>query len=341
MEDPVDSEVRRKIDEFGENMKKIFPNYKGIPVQGARGNFRIDHFDSNKKYKGSKYFYSPKKILFIHYTSIDSMLSILKLKKIRLFSLSAMDDVKELSYARNIIMGEKGMREEEEEKMKENRFAFSFCDYEVEKNEKSLRMWKEYGHDGYGCGIVFKIDTTQMENWTNFHLSKIYYDPKKLEPIKNAYKEYHDMQRSSDGTTISGFEDIIVSLYGFHKNPIFNYEREIRLLYVHQDFFNEKIFPYFIRGKKTSFIEFDLGYQDVRNEKANTISSDENRKKLISLPCSKPNINIANIVFGYRLTESDRRILTQLLLHYDPQENTNEGRIEARQSTLTKYYEKL
>jgi hypothetical protein len=339
MEDSLDSELREKIDKLSKSIIKIFPNYGGIPG-GEMGDginpirsFKIDHIDNNRRYKDSKYYFTKHK-LGIHYTSIDALFSILRSKKLRLHSLSGMDDIKELSYARNIIVGKNEIEQEKEKKGQ--RYIFSFCDYQLEEDADSLALWREYGDDGYGCGIVFSIDTNTMDKWENYHFSKIFYKEKDLEPIRTAYNEYLKINNHQN-TRVFGFEDIIVSLYGFHKSPIFDYEKELRLLYVHRDdyinTFNESSFPYFKNGKDTSCIELDLGHKSMCYR---TMDMPEQRKELLSR--IKPDITIAKIIFGYRLTKADASILTKQIVGY-ARELPNGEKIKVGSSPITKYYQ--
>jgi hypothetical protein len=173
-----------------------------------------------------------------------------------------------------------------------------------------------------------------MDKWENFHLSEIYYKKKALEPIKDAYNEYHKIN-NSDSVKVSGFEDIVVSLYGFHKSPIYNYEQEIRLLYVHRNdyinTFNEVIFPHVRNNKKTGFVELDLAYKNICLE-----LQKENPTRRQILPLIKPNITISKIVLGYRHTDNSKNIISTQMASYDEYPNK---RIPLSISTLIKYYQ--
>ncbi|MBK7853981.1 MAG: hypothetical protein IPJ79_02925 [Bacteroidetes bacterium] len=87
-------------------------------------------------YKGSPYYYSDSRKL-IHFTSNQKLISILRDKKIRLYSLAGMDDNDEFLCSYKNILG-KPVDDYFSNEIKKMIYCLSLCDYNHEGTEKSL-----------------------------------------------------------------------------------------------------------------------------------------------------------------------------------------------------------
>lgn len=301
------------IDYFISNVLKPFlPNaryasagYFG-PAESTRASqINMDLAYSNEINVGSKYFYNGK-YSFVHYTSIPSLLSILKDKKIRLYNLFGMDDKEEFEIPLNY--SNKKLSDYEIKEIKKRIFCFSMCQTEIERKEESLPQWRSYAQDGQGVGIVFSFNKKNANDWVHFMLSKVYYHTKSLDTflqVENLYNEF----RTKYDLTISNFDEIFYRYFAFHKSRIYNSEKEVRLIYCqgfHQ--YNEPQIKVDVTrtNKKTSYVELDLEW-----------SWDEKTKEFITKQGIEPKnvrpiVTIDKIIFGYRLSNAAKWDLSEV-----------------------------
>ncbi len=139
------------------------------------------YYDSNYYYKGQNQ--------FIHFTKYDSCKAILKSKEFRLNSLDIMDDKLEVSYLHNIFKY-LGLSEYPSSYLKRNLYALSLCNYDVEEKEESLNMWRDYGDNNKGAGLVLEMDLDYSHHWVSHMLSRVYYGNDYLEELKKFSEAY-------------------------------------------------------------------------------------------------------------------------------------------------------
>jgi len=199
------------------NILKNSPYDKMIKSWGASGpSFHCRLSSETKDYRESEYFYKGK-MKFIHWTSIDALISMLNSREIRLYNLYNSSDTEEFNYAAEQI----GVSEQMIKHSKEYLFTWSFCSSDYLRNEE---MWNQYGRNFQGVAIEFEIVNRPI-TWENYLLSNVYYNISKtmletFEKLRRLESEYHN-----------GIETILDlgKLIGFHKNPKHKHENEIRI----------------------------------------------------------------------------------------------------------------
>jgi hypothetical protein len=165
---------------------------------------------------------------FIHYTSLDFFVNILNEEEIRCYSASSMNDPGELFSFLNRINEKFNM--EYIQKLKQSLYIFSMCKYnEVEKDD--FNLWRLYGKDGNGVGIVFEIENESFD-WEGFLIGEVRYGTnlstdsliKKLIALSIKYAE--------KGLNVNKTLKIISFLISLNKHEIWSMENESRIVSV-------------------------------------------------------------------------------------------------------------
>lgn len=290
-----------------EVLKHFLPNaqYKSAGYFGSADATRASHInmdlaDSNEINVGSNYFYT-KKYSFLHYTSVQALLNILKEKKIRLYNLCGMDDKEEFEIPLNY--SQQKLTKFDIREIKKRIFCFSMCQTELEAKEESLPQWRNYAQDGQGVCIELSFNKTFAKEWVHFMLSKVYYHEKsldtfvKMEALYNEFKVKYDL-------TITNFDEMFYKYFAFHKSKIYSSEKEVRLLYCQGfHYYDEPPIKFDVTrsNKKTSYIELDLEWT-WDEETKNFIKSQGIEPTNI-----RPIVSIDKIIFGYRLSNEAKR----------------------------------
>lgn len=274
--------------------------------------------------KDTIFYYNDEKD-FIHFTSLDSIFSILNSKHLRLYNLLNMDDKFELDYAKN----ELGFyKHDEYSKGKEYIYSFSMCSsneilYENPLKKKHL-LWKLHGNNGYGAIVRLKI-INKLDDWSDYYLTRCFYDPELFSSIK----QLHAITNKED------LDDLIAS---FIKMPIYDFENEIRLVFdlrksgTISNYQNKRLYPIIYPDKlnkreNISYIELPL-LNFFDNDDEDVFHSPP------SLTLEKfemPKISISEIILGYRYNESDLHYFKERIQFYD-------SSINVKLSELKQYY---
>lgn len=285
--------------------KHLLPNLRWKSMSNGGRDFKLaDTFDV---YEKSRYFYTGSH-LFLHFTTIPNLINILREKKIRLYSLAAMDDKDEFSGSFRKLDTEVGDWQIDE--MKKSVFVLSMCEYAVEKEKESLNLWREYGDDGNNVALVFKIKSQLRNNWVHYILSKIYYEQDDLKPFidtASEIKEYEDAKNFTE----THFHIAFYRLFAFHKQSIYKHEREVRLLYS-EGFYErdrEKAKPDFKNNKNTQYVERELEWEPDEDllKRIETNREFSDKKKISKIVHNLfPHITIEKILFGYRISNDKK-----------------------------------
>jgi len=228
---------------------------------------------------------------FIHFTSIENLLNILKSQSFRMYDLNSMEDPQEIIYAKKIFENQSQIDKESLSNLKSQYFALSLCKYNKELIDSKLFMWQLYGRCGKGICIVFKIKNPTK--YSNFVIGNIQY--KGLEKLKNIvkkHKEYVD-NKQTHLNQLSEFMSFILSLY---KAPIYSIEKEVRLLYFSKKengiFKNKsrKIFPDIKNNKNVFYKEVNM----LKGSQEKQLSTFEKYKY-----SKVPKFKIEEIILGY------------------------------------------
>lgn len=229
-----------------EETRSLFERHFGniFEGHGQAGNRFVAHFPT--KYRllnGSEYFYEGA-MEFVHFTSLPVLFSILNSRSIRLYDLHNSADVSELSNGMQLLKFTEG----EMDRLKRHSFSFSFCAVSELHNDD---LWVNYGNNYEGVAIVFEIDS-QVENWRNYHLSKVKYGDAHLEKIRQFQVERERLEKDFPVKIMGNFG----TLLGFHKREEYSHELEVRL-FTH--------FPYQYTYEYDSFTFPEYRINDNRN----------------------------------------------------------------------------
>ena len=268
-----------------------------VQEQNDRGEFNYrywEHPKENYKLQNTP-FYLKSENDFIHFTTIDSLYSILNTGFLRLYNLNNMDDKYEMEYAfRELAF--KGTTE----KSKEELYCLSMCSSEkvfTEKTkEKEHLLWKLHGRDGHGVILRLKIENNL--NWYFYHLSEIYYGVDDFSSIK------------SFNTTIDN-QFLDEKICCFIKNPVYRFESEIRLIFDNRipvtvtDKNNQKIYPITYPDKlhiSTKTFYFQVPIVNYFKNLSDPMYLAANMQ---GIDYEIPKIKITEIILGYRYSVKD------------------------------------
>lgn len=295
--------------------KHLLPNARssGASAMGAAevekfSYAKVNLADTFSVYRKSKYYYEGA-YKFIHYTSVPKLLSIIKEKKIRLYDLQGLDDKDEF------VFGYKILNENSDYKLKEIKkkvFCISMCKYELEESEESLNMWRQFGADGMGVGIVLDFKREHRSNWLYYVLSEVHYGDKSLAKINTAYEAYKEFKKKHN-FTVSNFDEFFYKLFCFHKQHIYRNEKEVRLVYNNTfriDDDKNGINDLTSRMKKTSYHELEIEWEGWKTFTGKMKKHQEHVKKLF------PYLTIDKVVLGYRLTKDQKYNIAETLNNY-------------------------
>jgi len=278
----------------------------------------------NYKLKNTPFFYDSGND-FIHFTSLDSLFSILNSGHLRLYNLLNMDDKLELEYARKALL----LKTNSDEKIKEQLYSFSMCSskeiLEEEPKKKKHLLWKLHGKDGNGVIIRLKR-MNELTTWRSYYLTKCFYD---LE-VFSAIKELNE---------ITNQEILENKLACFIKLPIYDFEKEIRLVF---DMANSekhfdtntltttypKIYPDKLnKSDKISYFQLPLyNFYKDNDKAAYPLLSD-----FVGEKYETPKMSITEIILGYRYNDNDLKNLKERI-------NTFDSTINVKMSDLKQYY---
>ncbi len=310
------------------NAKHKSIGYIGPAEAKRASNMSIDLADTNEINADSKYYYT-KKYSFIHYTSIPILLNIIKERKIRLYNLQGMDDKEEFEVSLNSFS--KKISAYQIQEIKKKLFCFSMCEVDLEKKEESLPLWRNYGQDGNGVGIVFSFNKRFAKDWVHFMLSQVYYNPKYLENFAKIETLYNNF-KSKHNLTINNFDEMFYRYFAFHKSKIYSTEREVRLIYC-QGFrsYEEPQVKLDInrRNEKTSYIELDIEWEWDKKTKDFIIEQGITPKNI------RPKITIDEIILGYRLSNKAKYDISEVCSKHS---NNLKKRPEISNSSLFEHF---
>ncbi len=174
----------------------------------------------NKHYKESDY-YIDQENTFIHFSSIKKAQSILEHGEIRLYHLSHQNDNREYRFAAEIL----GENPRACDKLRRGMYSLSMCKTEIEND---LTLWRLYADNTKGIGFIFRI-TNNPIFWMHYHLSKIYYgEIDKLNIYKKSKTDFEKKYKFRFNLGLHRF-------LGFHKSDDFSVEKEVRLIYIHEE----------------------------------------------------------------------------------------------------------
>jgi hypothetical protein len=231
----------REVEFIDKFVKPLIPNFR-IGRASYIGNYRTDYKSvnlevspSNRIFRESDYYFEPSRgQKLVHFTSLESLTSIIKSQCLWLKPLASMEDPNEMFSSAEKL----GFDKSEISSHQEDFYSASFNHFKNEASEEWI-FWKMYGDSGYGVGLEFSLDDQDVSKWRSFHCSKVHYDFdtkfRTLEGIKISSNEWMEEK----GFTIKNLPEIYLKIMSFHKDNMWDFEKEIRILFDNGDYANE------------------------------------------------------------------------------------------------------
>lgn len=296
-----------KIELYLEGARKFFPNLETSSVFSMVG--------SSEPMSGEIEFRSQfineitlkeSPLQFIHYTSLLSAMNILNSGNIRLYNCLNLNDPSEINYL--LKNSPINFTEKEVEKYKREHFILSGSIYKS-KNDEEFNLWRLYGDQGKGVGIVFEVDN-KIGNWGSVFLHNVVYGTnneqyEKIIKFLHFHKEFDETHR-----LFNNIPNIISLLSTGVKNEMWSIEKEFRiviklLLDKHSNLPEESISNNSLitsrlnhelkpNGKMVSYVELPLHLNDYKSRVVETPFS----KEKIDLIDYVPNLKVNKLILG-------------------------------------------
>jgi len=306
------------VDEYILRAKKFFPELDFSALfslyggnEPLSGTFEFGNQD--KAIKNSNYGFKST-ATFIHYTSVDSLFNILNSKNLRLYNLNNLNDPNELRFALsktgitkdmiNIPFYQRSM------------FLTSFCSYDMEKHNEDYNMWRLYGHDGNGVGLVFQIENIS-DKWNDVYFGKVHYGDSNItfENLKAFIAFHHEF--NNENKILQNYPHWIPIMCMLHKNEVWQIENEYRLFaFCPFDEYSFKSSPHIKntlmyndinhninnKAKRTAYTSIPLNIEEKRQEYSQKLKHIEGGFE--SLLSSFPHFKLKRIILGYNLNNN-------------------------------------
>lgn len=243
---------------------------------------------------------------YIHYTSIQSFCEIINSGYIRMYNCDNLNDPKEIEYA----LDKFGLKTTNYylDNYKRSHFVFSSCVYDKSKKD-DFNMWRLYGVNGEGIGIVYKIEYGD-EDYKNlgFHIGKVNYGEKNQK--MNLFKKYmaFHIDFNKKYNLFNNTPSLFPLIATFFKDDIWEIENESRITtsVIIDEFGN--IDKNILNGIYNSYLIETV--ETTINNKAKKVyyvklplKIKNNTSKILEI-C--PKIKIEKVIFGYNVSEKTR-----------------------------------
>lgn len=253
---------------------------------------------SIKVLKGTPYYIEPKDKRFVHFTSFQAFKEIINSGKIRLYNPHYGNDPNEVIFASK----SRFEKEHEKDSVLNSLFVLSMNE---EKAKEDLNMWKLYGGDGHGVGLVFEFENS-VNSWHYWYFGKVLYEEKgMLSKLNKFHKELNELQEQfGEGPKI----DIDISpIYAFQKAGLFRAENEVRLMHFSKSYYGKhdtslSKSDHGLEIRKTLnnnykecyYLEYPIYWKDSDKDLENSIGFKNG-----------PRIRLKEVILGYRHNESE------------------------------------
>jgi hypothetical protein len=306
------------LDEYILTAKKFFPELDFSSLFSIHGgkeplSGRFEFGNQDKAIKNSSYGFKATDT-FIHYTSIDSLFNILNSTNLRLYNLNNLNDPTELRFA----LLKTGITKDmiDIPFYQRSMFLTSFCSYDKERQNEDYNMWRLYGNDGNGVGLVFQIENAS-DKWNDVYFGKVHYGESNttFENLK-AFLSFHQ-KFNDEHKILENFPHWIPVMCMLHKSEIWRIENEYRLFAFCP--FDEYTFDsspdikntlmyndidHCINGKgvKTAYTSIPLNIEGKRQEFNQKLKHIKGGAE--SLLSSFPHFKLRHILLGYNLNNN-------------------------------------
>jgi hypothetical protein len=243
-------------------------------------------------------------VQFIHYTSLRNAMSILNSGRIRLYNCFNLNDPSEIKWLleKSPVEFSPG----EIETFKQEHFILSGSIYKTEHDE-DFNLWRLYGDNGAGVGIVFEVDE-RVHNWPTVYLQNISYSGDDHSMEYKYFKFHKDFDKQYQ--LFENKPDFFAILATGVKNSIWSIEREFRVV-VNTKFDRHSLQPkegihtnallsstlqheYKDDGRFVSFIELPL---HLNGGKSNKFKLSYSQSEVDSTKYV-PSLRVKKIIFG-------------------------------------------
>lgn len=243
--DNFTKELHENIEKYNELVLKPFWTNNRFESAGGTyvPNTRCDYFEaktsiSSKLLSGTPLEYKGNN-KFLHYTSLQSLVAILKSQKIRLYDFNNFNDPTEFIYANKYFRNFDN--KEYLKEYKRQLFGLSLCDYSEDTINNNIDLWRLYADNGKGACITFEIEQDNLDSLYEFSFGRIDYKStsqniSELDEIINRDKKFKEEYNFE----CSNLSDVITPLCCFYKSDLFKIEREIRLFHFSERQFHDK-----------------------------------------------------------------------------------------------------
>jgi hypothetical protein len=343
----TEQEANKIFDEYLKEMNAILPEAK-MKIQGWHsvndniGSLNFDFMTQQNSFDKTL-FQTKVESQYIHYTSVDSLYSILNEEAIRCYPTKNMNDPMEVvSILQKLNLP---VSLEMKEKIRRSLFVFSMCKY-GSGNLDDFNMWRLYGKDGHGVGIVFEVEN-ENRDWSSTIIGDVQYGNNS--EIEKLFKETIDLSLKYGKFNLNKdeFPVLLNLLMALHKNSIWSFEKEARCVtYLDYDPMHgslSTIYDYNINKENighyidsddllSAYYKLDLSSKFSRQiEKL-----DDNDK--IELSKIKLRLKVKKIVLGYKLNSTFAYSLRTFLTRYS-QIKKLDYMIELQPSKLGEYFQ--
>ena len=227
------------VKEYLSSLESFYPGIRYVGRSSTYSgeqpyNCRLNLSLRNSNVKETSYEASDQKYV-IHYTSsLQNLFSILNSGFLRLSNLASLSDPQELRYMAKEV---NWLEPSQLDFFRKAFHSASFCGVGDLSQPDNFPMWRLYGGDGYGTAIVFEI-LNPTSDWHKYMLAKVQYGSS-FERVKYIeFMRFHSKFQMDNNRPIRDWPEAIVAFMSMHKNEIWDYEEEIRLIsyYAYDDY---------------------------------------------------------------------------------------------------------
>lgn len=274
MDDPFTLELSDNIRKYNETV--LQPFWKNSKFKMAGGIYahdtRCDYFNAetsiySELLKGTPLEYKGNN-RFLHYTSLQGLVSILKSRKIRMYDFTNFNDPIEFIYANKFFRNFENPKELRE--YKRQLFALSMCEYSEDLVNNNIDLWRLYSDNGKGACITFEIASENLSQLHLFSFGKIKYNPtpEKITELDEILIRDQNFQKENN-FRCKNLADIIAPLCCFYKSDLFKIEKEVRLFHFSKRQFYDKHESKTVEcelnrdGKKVYYVELPIDKEET------------------------------------------------------------------------------
>lgn len=232
--DPLDDSTDNALDKANQYQKevlqKVFPkaHFSESSVFGSMTkeiNSCASKISSGNLFQETKYELTGKNDL-LHFTSLNSLIQIMRSGYFRMSDFNCLDDDQELNYSLKKVKDLMQYQERIDE-AKDRLFCFSAC----ESNENTITnhfMWELYADSGRGCSIEFELT---KKNPYQFLIGKVQYGENEFHELNEIIRLSEKFKQENNGFHIQNLPSTLTNILVFHKSESYDIEDEVRLVY--------------------------------------------------------------------------------------------------------------